>query len=71
LLAERNAIDLLELFQDMTSKQRNAILEIARAFAAANALAKPAAPAGEQGKTARLRKAAWRRPVAGRAAAVR
>jgi transcriptional regulator with XRE-family HTH domain len=67
LLAERHAIDLLELFRDMTSAQRNALLEIAKAFAAANAIAEPAAPAAEKGKTARLRKATWRRPVAGRA----
>jgi transcriptional regulator with XRE-family HTH domain len=66
LLAERHAIDLLELFQGMTSAQRNALLEIAKAFAAANAIAQPAAPGAEQGKAARLRKAAWRRPVAGR-----
>jgi transcriptional regulator with XRE-family HTH domain len=68
LLAERHAIDLLELFRDMTSAQRNALLEIAKAFAAANAIAKPA-PAAERGKqgTARPRKAASRRPVAGRA----
>jgi transcriptional regulator with XRE-family HTH domain len=62
LLAERNAIELLQYFQGMTSAQRNALLEIAKAFAAANAIAEPAAPGAEQGKTARLRKAAWRRP---------
>jgi hypothetical protein len=67
LLAERHAIDLLELFQGMTSAQRNALLEIAKAFAAANAIAKASTPGADQGKTARLRKAAWRRPVAGRA----
>jgi hypothetical protein len=48
----------------MTSAQRNALLEMARAFAAANAIAEPAAPSAEQGKTSRLRKSAWRRPVA-------
>ena len=71
LLTERHAIDLLEYFQGMTSAQRNALLEIAKAFAAANAIAEATEPGAEQGKAVRLRKASWRRPVAGRAAAVR
>jgi transcriptional regulator with XRE-family HTH domain len=65
LLAERHAINLLELFQGMTSAQRNALLEIAKAFAAANAIAEASRPGTEQDGTTRLRKAAWRRPVAG------
>jgi transcriptional regulator with XRE-family HTH domain len=36
LLAERNAIELHQYFQGMTSEQRNALLEIAKAFVAAN-----------------------------------
>jgi transcriptional regulator with XRE-family HTH domain len=39
LLAERHAIELLDYFQGMTSAQRKALLEIAKAFAAANAIA--------------------------------
>jgi hypothetical protein len=66
LLAERNAVDLLKFYQGMTTAQRNALLEIAKAFAAANAIAEGTAPDTEQDKSARLRKAAWRRPVAGR-----
>jgi transcriptional regulator with XRE-family HTH domain len=65
LLAERHAIDLLGYFHGMTSAQRNALLEIAKAFAAANAIADASTPCAEQGGTTGLRKAAWRRPVAG------
>ncbi len=60
LLAERNAIKLLQCFQGMTSAQRNALLKIAKVFAAANAIAEPIAPGAEQGKPAQLRKASWR-----------
>jgi transcriptional regulator with XRE-family HTH domain len=57
LLTERHAIDLLEYYQGMTSAQRNALLEIAKAFSAANAIAEPTASGAAQGKTTRLRKA--------------
>jgi transcriptional regulator with XRE-family HTH domain len=67
LLAERHAIELLECFQAMTASQRNALLEIARALAAANAITEPASPAAELGKATRLRKASSPRAVAVRA----
>jgi hypothetical protein len=63
LLAGRHAIDLLECFQAMTSKQRNALLEIAKAFAATNAIAERDAPGAKQSKAARPRRrgaALWR-----------
>jgi transcriptional regulator with XRE-family HTH domain len=37
LLTQRHAVDLLECFQAMKAPQRNALLEIAKALAAANA----------------------------------
>jgi transcriptional regulator with XRE-family HTH domain len=56
LLTERHAVELLECFQAMTYSQRNALLEIARAVAAGDAIAEPAAPDEQEGTT-RLRKA--------------
>jgi transcriptional regulator with XRE-family HTH domain len=67
LLAERHAIDLLEYFQGMTLAQRNALLEIARAVAAGNAITEPVAPDDEQAATTRLRKGSLARPLAGQA----
>jgi transcriptional regulator with XRE-family HTH domain len=51
LLTERHAVELLECFRAMTSEQRNALLTIARACAAANPIAAPAAPGTEQVET--------------------
>jgi transcriptional regulator with XRE-family HTH domain len=44
LLTQRHAVDLLKCFEAMKSPQRNALLEIAKALAAANAIAGRAAP---------------------------
>jgi transcriptional regulator with XRE-family HTH domain len=71
LLAGRHAIELLECFQAMTASQRNALLEMARALAAASPLTESAAPGVEQRKMVRLRKSSSRHPVAVRTLADR
>lgn len=57
LLAERRAVELLKYFRAMTAPQRNALLEMARAAAEANAVMDAATSSEQPDESVRPRKA--------------